>query len=696
MRLTALSLEDFMSWADLDLDLSAVDVLGIGGRVGSGKSAILDGWRFALFGEGRSSPDAMIREEAKRAVARVEFLSGSQVVTVTRERVRGEATALSLEVDGRSLTRHTIAETQAAIIDLLGVSAEALEATAVMVQGRSDEFVRLRPAERTALLSNLVLTDPYPVWHEEAKRQRDAARQAATAAEGRRQALAVRAATVDDARAGAARLKAAAERAGAAAESSATALQEVRDRLTEARSQAEQATRTAERRAVLLGRLRTTEARRVALEGTAEQHAAHLAVPEPLIPPRTIEPADVQAAEASLEEAREAQSDAETLAEKLASAVARYEMLKANSLVDREVPCHAEGIYATCPLLVHLAKPEEIERSAEAVRALGTDVERRRGDAAGLVAAKARLVEVKAMVGDEDLAVAQSHRAHDAWQVRIEEATRGARMVNEELARLDAQTAEDRAEIEQLGEADPTTAPQEVEAAEARVREQERLAADDRSAASRMREAAAVAARDLGDAETAARLMEEAAAQATEQVAREERYGTLADAWHPYGIPRQIMEEAIPAVEAHANEILGRLPGGYGLRLSTRREKRSGAGQIDTLDLIVERRGRERDYSLLSGGERFRVDLALRLGVAGLLTERSGRRVETLWLDEPLGPTDDQEREAVVDAVGALSDEFGLIVVVSHDREFSDRLPWELAISKDEMTEVSHAELRRR
>ena len=42
MRLLRLSMSGFMSWDRLDLDLSDCDVVGVTGRVGNGKSAILD------------------------------------------------------------------------------------------------------------------------------------------------------------------------------------------------------------------------------------------------------------------------------------------------------------------------------------------------------------------------------------------------------------------------------------------------------------------------------------------------------------------------------------------------------------------------------------------------------------------------------------------------------------------------------
>jgi hypothetical protein len=51
---------------------------------------------------------------------------------------------------------------------------------------------------------------------------------------------------------------------------------------------------------------------------------------------------------------------------------------------------------------------------------------------------------------------------------------------------------------------------------------------------------------------------------------------------------------------------------------------------------------------MASGAERFRIDLALRLGLAGVLLHRTGAQFSTLWLDEPFAAQDSEALEALL------------------------------------------------
>ena len=162
----------------------------------------------------------------------------------------------------------------------------------------------------------------------------------------------------------------------------------------------------------------------------------------------------------------------------------------------------------------------------------------------------------------------------------------------------------------------------------------------------------------------------------------------LAEAFHRDGIPSLILAEGIPAIEEEANAVLEGMPftgqpGGLTLALRTQREKKGG-GMADTLDVVVTAGGWEREYGMLSVGMRFRVDLALRLGLSRVLARRGGGRVETLWLDEPLAALDATGREAVMETLGVLAADFGLLVVVSHHPDFNDRFPGRIEVTMED------------
>ncbi len=671
MRLLRLSLSGFMSWDRLDLDLSECDVVGVVGRVGNGKSAILDGLLWTIYGEGRASADAMVRQGEDRCTVEVAFEAAGHRALVRRERERGRSTALTLEVDGRSLTRHTVAETQAAVDELVGVSSDALLATAVMVQGRSDEFVRLRPAERMALLSDLVVEDPYPAWHEEAKQRRDAARAEVDRAEARRALLAEQGERAGEYRTAAERQAAAAERAREEAESGQRALHDASASTAGMRAAEEQRVR-------LEAEVARVAEERERLEAEVRRLRAIEAQPDPPAPPRP-DPEPLRQAEADAASARSAATDLRLARAALGEAAREEQRVRALAYDRSAMPCRGEGIYASCPLLATIPSAEQVQAVV-----------------AGARDAEWAVLALEVLAGPAEARREEAERLREEWRA-WEQATIAAGAAREALKARRADAADGiaaaAARLASLATTDVVPTEPEVDRLAAReamiaaLREDAEQAA---AAARRLGEQAAVSAREADRAEQAAREALAVQAEVVRQSGLAQSYAALAEAWHPYGIPRLIVEEAIPRIEAHANEALGRLPGGFTLRLSTSREKRTG-GSMDTLDVVVEIGGRERDYALLSGGERFRVDLALRLGIAGLLAERTGRKVSTLWLDEPLAPGDEQEREAVTESIAALADQYPLIVIVSHDAEFADALPWVLRVTKQDG--ASRAEL---
>ena len=65
-------------------------------------------------------------------------------------------------------------------------------------------------------------------------------------------------------------------------------------------------------------------------------------------------------------------------------------------------------------------------------------------------------------------------------------------------------------------------------------------------------------------------------------------FSELRDAFGKKGVQAMIIESAIPEVEVEANRLLLRMSEGrMNLRLETQREKVSGGGVIETLDIII-------------------------------------------------------------------------------------------------------------
>jgi exonuclease SbcC len=146
-----------------------------------------------------------------------------------------------------------------------------------------------------------------------------------------------------------------------------------------------------------------------------------------------------------------------------------------------------------------------------------------------------------------------------------------------------------------------------------------------------------------------------------------------------------MLESRLPVIEQYANEALGKMPGEMALAIRTQKLSKEGNAS-ETLDVIVTIGDVERGYELLSGGQKFRVDLAMRLALTRVL---SSQQIDTLIVDEGFDRfQDDAGREAILETLMAVKDGFSRILVVSHHPDVIDRFGTRLEISMEEG--VSH------
>lgn len=163
----------------------------------------------------------------------------------------------------------------------------------------------------------------------------------------------------------------------------------------------------------------------------------------------------------------------------------------------------------------------------------------------------------------------------------------------------------------------------------------------------------------------------------------EAMYQQLKEAFGRNGVPAMIIEAAIPELEEATNKLLARMSDGrMHVRFDTQRAKKSGDGVIDTLEVKISDEMGTRDYEMFSGGERFRVNFALRIALSEFLAHRAGARLQTLVIDEGFGSQDDVGRERLVEAINAIRNDFDLILIVTHIEELRDHFPVRVEIRK--------------
>ena len=106
--------------------------------------------------------------------------------------------------------------------------------------------------------------------------------------------------------------------------------------------------------------------------------------------------------------------------------------------------------------------------------------------------------------------------------------------------------------------------------------------------------------------------------------------------------------------------------------------------QLSILVLDNDNKRQVRSVTLLSGGERFMVSLALSLALSSL--NRPNMNVNILFIDEGFGTLDEKSLDSVMETLGKLQEIAGLkerrVGIISHRSELEERLPVQIRVEK--------------
>ena len=178
------------------------------------------------------------------------------------------------------------------------------------------------------------------------------------------------------------------------------------------------------------------------------------------------------------------------------------------------------------------------------------------------------------------------------------------------------------------------------------------------------------------------------AKEATLSARLEERgvYDELVRAFSNRGVQAMLIDTILPRIEDEANALLGKMTDNrMHVKLETQRERRGGKGEpIETLDIRVSDELGPRAYEMFSGGEAFRINLALRIALSKVLAHRRGARLPTLFIDEGFGTQDASGRERILDVISAIQDDFEKILVITHLDEMKEAFETRIEVQKTE------------
>jgi len=165
------------------------------------------------------------------------------------------------------------------------------------------------------------------------------------------------------------------------------------------------------------------------------------------------------------------------------------------------------------------------------------------------------------------------------------------------------------------------------------------------------------------------------------------QHKTLERAFGKDGVPALLIEQALPQLEAKANDILDRLSEGqmsieFVTQEAYKDDKRKDLKE--TLEIKIKDGAGTRDYEMYSGGEAFRVNFAVRLALSEILAQRKGSRLQTLVIDEGFGSQDARGRQRLIEAINLVKNDFAKILVITHLDELKDAFPNRIEVEKTE------------
>jgi exonuclease SbcC len=691
MRLKRLQLSNFRSHEELDLDLGAISCAAIVGSNGAGKSSILLGVEWALFGGGGA--DELVRFGTEQASASLTFTLGDSTWEVNRGRQRGKKSWLVVKENDAVLDLHTIAETGRFLEKLIGFDRDSFRQTAYAPQGQAGALASMSPGDRKALLGGLVGLDGYEGW-------RQAAALGAREVHGQVAVLdGIEARLVEERDRYRGRLLDAPADHEAAIMGQNLAIVELEASLARAheREKAAGQVRLRHRLVVAMNELKAAADASKGVEARREELAAFVGAAagarERLVAQEAALRAFERQAMEGREEVRRVRLEAVQRAQEADSL---YGQLQEHS--QRETAVRREQTRATrqleelseegakCPTCQQaLAEPghKEAARDKLAVvhegfnRELGelgerrSQIEERRGqarqEAVALEEKAAAMPEPGEYPDREELTAC----SRDVDRLVGAEAQLAALAAPVDVAALRAKWAELRDEAGGL--------PKEVPAGETPAQAQVRLA----GAQGQLRALEGRLEEHLRAERETVRIDQEIAAQTVDRgelVEQAQAQELVAKAFSRDGIPAMLLDNAVGGIESAANEVLGRLGGALSVSLVTQRQNRSG-GFSETLEIMVaDGGGVERPLSTFSGGEAYRVHVALRLGLGAVLTAGSGVECELLLMDEPT----DLDAEGVGTLAELLPRTGRQVLLVTHESELVDSMPQRLIVSREQ------------
>lgn len=685
-----LKLSGFLSYRDpAEVDFTAFHLACISGSNGAGKSSLLDAITWALFGQARKRDESLVNLQSQAAEVSFTFEYEGNIYRVIRSLPRGKTTGLEFQildggpqtVDGktqsmvndslpgtwRPLTERSVRETQARIEQALRLDYETFINVSFFLQGKADQFAQQPPARRKEILASILGLEIWEVYKERAASRRKSVERDLDAMDGRLQEIDAELAEEPQRRERLAALEAELARLSAVRKTQEAALESLRK--AAASQVAAEKARLEEERRGLAEQARAVDGQRAALADlTARLENAQKSL---------------AAAEEKIASRGEVETTRSAAREQLAQLKAENDLLKTqmDELKERiEQLQAAEG--AACPLCGQPLSEEHRRSTLEGLTAEG----KAKGDR--FRANKAAMDALTHQIADCDrqmVALEAAERERLAASSAIAQLTERVETIQKTVQAWEVGGAKRLAETETLLAGEEYARQEQATAEE--VRRAERTLLDLQEQENRLNQEVGAARQKVNVLDDLRARRKRLEAEREELARQIGRYRTLERAFGKDGVPALLIEQALPEIEAKANELLDRLSdGAMSVRFVTQAAYKDKKREDlkETLDIQISDGAGVRDYEMYSGGEAFRANFAIRLALSEVLASRKGARLQMLVIDEGFGSQDALGRQRLIQAIRAVQDDFAKILVITHLEELKDAFPTRIEVEKTE------------
>lgn len=147
------------------------------------------------------------------------------------------------------------------------------------------------------------------------------------------------------------------------------------------------------------------------------------------------------------------------------------------------------------------------------------------------------------------------------------------------------------------------------------------------------------------------------------------------------GIQAVFIESVVDELEQYANTTLSYICNEPTV-IKLRTQKKTGDSWQETLEIDVMMNGFPQTFESLGGGERFRISLALRIGLSEVLVKRAGGEIRILLLDEVDSPLDAYGLNNLFENIIKGLEKRFKILVISHNDKLKDRFSDIITVNK--------------